>query len=69
MPRDTEFKHRVNLYWMNGDTVSDWNEKCARAIELFGLPGDKFVTHSTETYMEFYFKNETDAIHFSLACL
>jgi hypothetical protein len=54
---------------MNGDTVSDWNEKCAHAIELFGLPGDKFVTHPTETYMEFYFKNETDAIHFSLACL
>jgi len=43
-----------------------WNETCAWAIEKFGLPGDKYETHVTEDYMDFYFKNERDAIHFEL---
>jgi hypothetical protein len=32
----------------------------------FGLPGDKYVTHATEEYMDFYFKDERDAIIFEL---
>jgi len=60
---------RVRIFWKNGDTISDWNETCAWAIEQFGLPGDKFTTHPTEDYMDFYFQNECDAIHFSLRWL
>lgn len=69
MPRDTEFKYCVRIEWKHGDTISNWNEKCAWALETFGLPGNKFVTHPNEDYMEFLFKSETDAIHFSLACV
>jgi len=59
---------RVRISWMIGDTISDWNDTCARAIELFGLPGDKFTTHLTTDYMDFIFKDEKDAILFELSC-
>lgn len=68
MKRDTEFKHTVRIDWKHGDTVSKWDEKCVYALEKFGLPGDKFITHPNEDYMEFIFKEERDAIFFSLAC-
>ena len=42
---------------------------CIWAMEQFGLPGDKYTTHPTENYMDFYFQNEKDAIHFSLRWL
>ena len=31
---------RVCIPWLKGDTISDWNETCAWAIEHFGLPGN-----------------------------
>jgi hypothetical protein len=62
MPEGT----RVRISWKKGDII-DWNETCAWVIEKFGLPGDKFETHSTEDYMDFYFTDERDAIHFQLA--
>lgn len=58
---------RVRISWIKGDTI-DWNETCAWAIEQFGLPGNKFETHATEDYMDFYFKDERDAILFELTC-
>lgn len=60
---------RVRIPWIIGDTVTDWNETCAQAIEMFGLPGDKFTTKLTEDHLDFIFKDERDAIHFSLRCL
>ena len=60
---------RVCIPWMKGDTVSDWDETCIWAIDQFGLPGEKFYTHMTEDYMDFIFKDERDAIHFSLRWL
>ena len=58
---------RVRISWVKGDII-DWNETCAWAIEQFGLPGNKFETHATEDYMDFYFKDERDAILFQLTC-
>jgi len=43
-----------------------WNETCAWAVTQFGLPGIKYTTHPNEYYMDFYFKDEKDAIHFEL---
>jgi len=59
---------RVRISWQEGDTINNWNETCAWAIEQFGLPGNKFETHATEDYMDFYFKDERDAILFELTC-
>jgi len=58
---------RVRISWETNHKHSKWNETCAWAVEQFGLPGDKFETHATEDYMDFYFKDERDAILFELA--
>jgi hypothetical protein len=59
---------RVRIPWKIGDTITDWNETCARAIEMFGLPGDKFTTHLTEDHLDFVFTDGKDAIMFELTC-
>jgi hypothetical protein len=38
-----------------------WNELCSNVIEVFGLPGDRFVSRPTADYMDFTFKNQKDA--------
>lgn len=57
---------KIRIPWKNGDTLAKWDETCIWAIEQYGLPGDKYVTHPTEDYMDFIFKDERDAIHFML---
>jgi hypothetical protein len=57
---------RVRIPWQTWHRHTTWNETCAWAVEQFGLPGDKFTTHATEDYMDFYFKDERDAILFEL---
>ena len=59
---------RVRIPWKTNHDTPTWNQKCAWAVETFGLPGDKFDTHATEDYMDFYFKDERDAILFELTC-
>lgn len=59
---------RVRIPWKTNHDIPTWNQKCAWAVETFGLPGDKFDTHATEDYMDFYFKDERDAILFELTC-
>lgn len=48
--------------------INDWNECCAKAIELFGLPGDKYSCRFTTQAIEFWFKDEKDAMVFELTC-
>lgn len=45
-----------------------WNEICAKAIEMFGLPGDKYSCRFTSEYIEFWFIEEKDAMVFELCC-
>lgn len=45
-----------------------WNEICAKAIEMFGLPGDKYSCRFTSEYIEFWFLEEKDAMLFELTC-
>ena len=58
---------RVRISWQENHDIPTWNETCAWAVEKFGLPGDRFTTHATEEYMDFYFKDERDAIVFELS--
>ena len=46
------WKHQRNTWW---------NESCAMVIEVFGLPGDRYTSHPTMDYMDFYFKSPRDA--------
>lgn len=59
---------KVRLPWEAGerDSKDAWNEICAWTMEQFGLPGTRFTWHPTEDYMDFWFYNEKDAIHFLL---
>ena len=60
---------RVRIPWKQGDTITKWNETCIWAMKHYGVPGTYYTTHATEDYMDFYFHNERDAIHFSLRWL
>ena len=48
------------------DNVYKWNEVCARAIEVYGLPGDRFMTAANVDYMDFIFVSNKDALMFAL---
>ena len=51
---------RVRISWQENHDIPSWNQTCAWAVEQFGLPGDRFVYHPFEDFMEFHFKNEKD---------
>ena len=59
---------RVCIPWQIAETISDWNDTCARAIEMFGLPGDKYSCTFGKDCIEFHFNDEKDAIRFELCC-
>ena len=69
MPQGTKVRIPWTIKNDTKDCINNWNETCAWALEQFGLPGTKFTTHATEDYMDFYFHDERDAIHFSLRWL
>ena len=48
---------RVRISWQENHDIPTWNETCAC---------DRFTTHATEEYMDFYFVDERDAILFEL---
>ena len=59
--------HLVEIGWDKGhDTDYFWNEACAWAIEQFGLPGERYMTHPTRDCMRFLFKSEQDALVMTL---
>jgi hypothetical protein len=65
--RDQEFKYPVIIPWSSKlDTVSAWNEVCAQGMEMFGLPGNRYVTDANVNDMTWWFKNEQDALLMTL---
>ena len=50
----------VTVVWDNQNGFW-WNETCAMVLEVFGLPGDRYVSKPDHDYMSFTFKNEKDA--------
>lgn len=51
----------VKVDWQSHHTTIWWNEICATVLEVFGLPGDRFVYTPTADYMTFTFKSKKDA--------
>jgi hypothetical protein len=65
--RDDEFKYPVVVPWSAQlDTVSAWNEICAQGMEMFGLPGDRYITDANVNDMTWWFRNEQDALLMTL---
>lgn len=65
--RDPEFVHPVTIRWGRGaDTMDYWDQLSIASIELFGLPGDRYVTDITADDMTWFFKNKQEALIFKL---
>lgn len=54
-----EFDYPVKIDWDHKGDFS-WNETCAQVLEVFGLPGHRFIYHPYDDYMVFKFKNKSD---------
>lgn len=50
----------IRVPWTKGNNYK-WNELCADVVEVFGLPGNRFVSHPTMDHMDFHFKSKKDA--------
>jgi len=65
--RDPEFAYPVTVYWGSGaDTMDYWDRLCIASIEMFGCPGDKFITDISADRMIWAFRNPKDAFIFKL---
>jgi len=65
--KDPEFAYPVTVYWGRGDDTMDyWDRLCVASIELFGRPGDKFVTDISADRMTWSFRDPKDAFIFKL---
>ena len=69
---DYEHDYRVRIPFTYGNMtnleINKWNEACARAIEMFGLPGEKYTCRMTTSAIEFWFLDGKDAMMFELTC-
>lgn len=65
--RDDEYKYPVVIPWSPRlDTVLAWNELCAQGMEMFGLPGNRYITDANVNDMTWWFKDEQDALLMTL---
>lgn len=53
--------HEVILDWTPERGTIWWNECCAMVVEVFGLPGNRFVYTPSMDFMTFTFKSKKDA--------
>lgn len=51
----------ITVPWTGQDNVW-WNETCARIMEHFGLPGQKYITNVNTECMSFIFYDDRDAL-------
>jgi hypothetical protein len=57
----------VRIPWSREyDNEYKWNEVCIRAIEMFGLPGDRYITRACVNCMDFVFVSNKDALMFAI---
>ena len=65
--KDEIFKYPVAVPWgPELDTVTAWNEICAQGMEMFGLPGNKYITEANVNDLTWWFKDPKDALLMTL---
>ena len=65
--QDDAFKYPVVVPWnARLDTVSAWTEICAQGMEMFGLPGGRYITDANVNDMTWWFRNKHDALLMTL---
>lgn len=55
-------EHIVTVGQENHEGTDAWNITCAKVLEVFGLPGNRFHYRPHTEYMTFTFKNKKDAV-------
>jgi hypothetical protein len=57
----------MTLTWNdNYNEMSRWNEMMADVVQVFGLPGDRYITDVNINDMTFWFNDHRDALLFKL---
>lgn len=64
--RDPEYPHTVTVRLNDPDDIMGWDEVCIHTIELFGLPGKRYITDIGSESMDWIFKDPKDALIFKL---
>ena len=53
----------VHVPWsFKAGSIPIWDEITISIIERFGLPGNKYTTELTDSYMNFVFKDEREGL-------
>lgn len=65
--RDPEYIYHCTIPWVDQQNSQYyWNALCADAMEIFGLPGARYITDISEQSMTWSFCNPQDAVFFKL---
>jgi hypothetical protein len=65
---DHDYRVRIPFFLPGERDLNKWHEHSATAIEMFGLPGDRYSCRLTKEAIEFWFLEEKDALLFELCC-
>jgi hypothetical protein len=64
--QDPEYTHPVKVELLDNNDIPHWDEICIQSIELFGLPGNRYITDIGGNAMSWIFKDQRDALLFKL---
>jgi len=65
--REPEYTYHCTVPWTDRkNPMFYWDNLCAEAVELFGLPGNRYITDISEKSMTWSFKSDKDAVLFRL---
>ena len=65
--KDELYKYPVVIPWSTTlDSITAWNEICAQGMEMFGLPGNRYITEANVNDMTWYFRDPKDALLMTL---
>ena len=63
--REPEYCHHCTVLWIDRkNPLFYWDGVCAKAVELFGMPGDRYITDISEKAMTWSFRSDHDAVVF-----
>ena len=64
---DSKYQNHCTINWgLKADTIKGWDEICIASIELFGLPGGRYITDMGPDKMIWSFCDPKDALLFKL---
>jgi len=65
--REPKYLYHCTVPWTDRhNPMFYWDDLCANAVELFGLPGDRYITDISEQSMTWSFRSDKDAVLFRL---